>query len=136
MKSDSGTEMQTRSGVKLAGVASPRFTRKKKARQSVGRRVSFADPAQLESVREFIKEEEEREKSAESESMVPVGFAIEEASVEAVPVERTETFEFKPGETATATAAATGGGGFGRCAPLAALCNNETCNQEAIGHEH
>jgi hypothetical protein len=110
MKSDSGTEMQTRSGVKLAGVASPRFTRKKKARQSVGRRVSFADPAQLESVREFIKEEEEREKSAESESMVPVGFAIEEASVEAVPVERTETFEFKPGEAATATAAAAAGG--------------------------
>ena len=104
VKSDS-METQTRSGVKLAEVASPRFTRKKKARQSVGRRVSFADPAQLESVREFIKEEEEREKSAESESMVPVGFAIEEASVEAVPVERTETFEFKPGEEATATAA-------------------------------
>lgn len=35
--------------------ASPGFNTRKKRRQSVGRRVSFADPATLESVREFIK---------------------------------------------------------------------------------
>jgi len=34
---------------------SPGFNMRKKRRQSVGRRVSFADPATLESVREFIK---------------------------------------------------------------------------------
>ena len=43
-------------------VKSPGFERRKKRRQSVGRRVSFADAATLESVREFIKEEEERRK--------------------------------------------------------------------------
>ena len=55
----------------------------------MGRRVSFADPAQLESVREFIKEEEEREKSGESYQSgaqsegVPAGFGlVEEASVD------------------------------------------------------
>ena len=58
----------------------------------MGRRVSFADPAQLESVREFIKEEEEREKSGESYQSgaqsegVPAGFGlVEEASVDVYP---------------------------------------------------
>lgn len=87
------------------------FEKRKKRRQSVGRRVSFADPATLESVREFIKEEEEREASAESYGVneserdgIPAGFgAVEEVSVEVVTTreergDRTETFEFKPAE--------------------------------------
>ena len=59
----------------------------------MGRRVSFADPAQLESVREFIKEEEEREKSGESYQSgaqsegVPAGFGlVEETSVDVIPM--------------------------------------------------
>ena len=92
-------------------VKSPGFERRKKRRQSVGRRVSFADAATLESVREFIKEEEERERSGESYgasgddgSEIPVGFGVvEEASVRVVSMreergDRTETFEFKPAE--------------------------------------
>ena len=87
----------------------------------MGRRVSFADPAQLESVREFIKEEEEREKSGESYQSgaqsegVPAGFGlVEETSVDVIPMvqgDRTETFEFKAAqETLTTNVAAAGEG--------------------------
>lgn len=78
---------------------SPAFAKRKKQRQSLGRRVSFAAPAVLETVREFEPEgdEDKSGETYEANAEVPAGFSIvEEASVETAPArDRTETFEFK-----------------------------------------
>ena len=65
---------------RCAGVA-----KRKKQRQSLGRRVSFAAPAVLETVREFEPEgdEDKSGETYEANAEVPAGFSIvEEASVE------------------------------------------------------
>ena len=67
---------------------SPAFAKRKKQRQSLGRRVSFAAPAVLETVREFEPEgdEDKSGETYEANAEVPAGFSIvEEASVEPAP---------------------------------------------------